>query len=152
MRCRPSGGTLADRGDRSCRITTLHSQLALVHGITPLAERSRSGARGVSHQFGSRSEGTGSPRNRGAGSVQLRVELQLQATSFTSILTSVSGYSFSNTRIPKACALTTTTCISNKRSAAIPPTHQQSGWMVLGLEFEGSKLQCNPHEGRLRTV
>ena len=24
--------------------------------------------------------------------------------------------------------------------------------MVLGLEFEGSKLQCRPHEGRLRTV
>ena len=54
------------------RITTLHSRLTLVHGITPLAERSRSGARGVSHQFGSQSEGTGSPRNRGAGSVQSR--------------------------------------------------------------------------------
>ena len=34
----------------------------------------------------------------------------------------------------------------------MPPTHRQSGWMVLGLEFEGSKLQCRPHEGRLRTV
>ena len=45
-------------------------------------------------------------------------------------LTSVSGYSFSNTRIPKACALTTTTCISNKRSVAIPLTHRQSSWMV----------------------
>jgi len=55
-------------------------------------------------------------------------------------------------RIPKACALTTTACISNKRGAAIPPTHRQSGWMVLGLEFEGSKLQCRPHEGRLRAA
>ena len=34
---------------------------------------------------------------------------------------------FSNTRIPKACALITTTCTSNKRSAAIPPSHPQSG-------------------------
>jgi hypothetical protein len=74
MRCRPSGGTLADRGHRSCRITTLHSRLTLVHGITPRAERSRSGARGVSHQFGSRSEGTGSPKSHSAGSVQLRVD------------------------------------------------------------------------------
>ena len=63
------------------------------------------------------------------------------ASHVTSLLTSVSGYSFSNTRIPKVCALTTTICISNKRSAAIPPTHRQSGWMVLGLEFEASKLQ-----------
>ena len=75
MRCRPSGGALAGRGHRSCRVTALHSRLTLVHGITPRAERSRSGARGVSHQFGSRSESTGSPRNRGAGNVQLRVEL-----------------------------------------------------------------------------
>ena len=126
-RCRPSGGSLADRGHRSCRVTALHSRLTRVHGITPLAERSRSGARGVSHQFGSRSEGTGSPWNHGAGSVPLRAELWLQATSITSILTSVRGYSFSNTRIRKACALITTTCISNKRSAAIPPTHPQSG-------------------------
>ena len=126
-RCRPPSGALAGRGHRSCRVTALHSRLTRVHGIAPLAERSRSGARGVSHQFGSRSEDTGSPWNRGAGSVPLRAELWLQATSITSILTSVRGYSFSNTRIPKACALITTTCTSNKRSAAIPPTHPQSG-------------------------
>jgi hypothetical protein len=49
--------------------------LTLIRGIVPLAELSRFVARGVSHRFGSRSEGTGSPTNRGAGSVQLRVEL-----------------------------------------------------------------------------
>ena len=88
------------------------------------------GARGVSYQFGSRSEGTGSPWNRGAGSVQLRAELWLQATSITSILTLVRGYSFSNTRIPKACALITTTCTSNKRSAAIPvPSENLIRWI-----------------------
>ena len=62
----------------------------------------------------------------------------MQATSITSLLTSVSGYSFSNTRIPKACALITTACISNKRSVAIPLTHRQSSWMVLGLEHRES--------------
>ncbi len=133
---------MADRGHRLCRVIALHSRLTRVHRSTPLAERGRSGARGVSPQFGSPSEGTGSPRNRGAGSVQLRVELQLQATSITSILTLVNGYSFSNTRIPKACALITTTCTSNKRSAAIPPT--QSGWMVLGVEFEERQAAVRP--------
>jgi len=116
-RCSPSGGTLADRGHRSCRITTLHSQLILVHGNTALPERTRPGACGANHQFGSRSEGTGSPRNRCVGSVQLRVELHLQATSTTSIRIAVSGRSSSNIRIPKAYALTTTTGTSNKRSA-----------------------------------
>ena len=69
-----SGGTLADRGHRSCRITTLHSQLNSVHGSTTRAERTRPGVRGANHQFGSRLEDTGSPQNRSAVSVQLSVE------------------------------------------------------------------------------
>jgi hypothetical protein len=103
-------------GGRSCRITTLHSQLILGHGNTISAEWTCPGVRGANHQFGSRSEGTGSPRNRSAVSVQLRVEPWLQAALITSIRIAVNGYSSSNTRILKACALTTTTGVGNKKS------------------------------------
>ena len=49
----------------------------------------------------------------------MRVEPWLQATSITSIHIVVSGYCFSNMRILKAYALTTTTCANNKRTAQL---------------------------------
>jgi len=49
--------------------------------------------------------------------VRLKVELWLQATSIMSIRIAVSGYSFSNMRIPRAYALTTTTGTNNTGSA-----------------------------------
>jgi hypothetical protein len=90
--------------------------LILVRGNTTRPERTRPGDRGANHQFGSRSEGTGSPRNRCVGSVRLKVELWLQATWITSIRIAVSGYCFSNMRIPRAYALTTTTGTNNTGS------------------------------------
>jgi len=113
------GGNLGRAGFRSCRIKTLYSRLTLTHGDTTPAGQNRPGACGANHQFGSRSEGTRSPRNHCVDTVKLRVEPWPQATLATSIRTSVSGYS-SGTKIPKACAFITTTCTSNKRSATNP--------------------------------
>ncbi len=57
--------------------------------------------------------------------------------SITSNPMKVSGHSSSDTSIPKAYALTTTTCINSERSAAIPLTNKRrSGWWTLGLELE----------------
>jgi hypothetical protein len=139
---------LADRGHRSCHITTLHSQLILVHGSTTRAEQTRPGARGANNQFGSRSEGTGSPRNRCVGTVRLRVELWLQATSITSIHTAVSGYSSSNMRTPKACAPTTTTCTNNRPSGqliakASGDQFEKQSWLKFH-SLDGAKNRCLP--------
>ena len=118
---------------------------------TPHAQsETHPGARGAS-----RSEGTGSPRNRCVGSVQLRVELRLQVTSTTSIRIAVSGRSSSNIRIPKAYALTTTTCTSNKRSAQLmvrmcPRPHQRHA--TRDRDGAGVRLPCMLSQGSARVI
>jgi hypothetical protein len=91
--------------------------LILVHGNTTRPERTRPGARGANHQFEVDQKAQARRGTAVVGSVRLKVELWLQATSIMSIRIAVSGYSFSNMRIPRAYALTTTTGTNNTGSA-----------------------------------
>jgi hypothetical protein len=79
----------------------------------------------VNHQLGSRSEGTGSPRNRDVNSARSRVGRQSQFTLITSNPTEVSGHSSSSMTTRKVCVLITTTCTSiriSRRQLHVEPT------------------------------
>jgi len=116
----------------SCQATRGHSPWPatsptqrLIGGTTPGAAQSHPGALGVNHQLGSRSEGTGSPRNRDVDSARSRVGRQSQFTLITSNPTEVSGHSSSSMKTRKVCVLITTTCTSiriSRRQLHVEPT------------------------------